>query len=84
MLDRLTEKVKHNLSADVKRLIVLHDNRVFTHGDLNNLNITVEGNKSSGIVDWEISGWYSYCGESTTDAMSTFAMSSGMTRLTSF
>lgn len=69
-LDKLTEEVKHNLPTDVKRLIGLHHRSwadpVFTHGDLSSLNIMVEGEKISGIVDWETSGWYPYYWEYTT------------------
>ena len=32
-------------------------NTCFTHGDLCSTNILVDGNKISGIVDWESSGW---------------------------
>ncbi|KAL9089433.1 MAG: hypothetical protein Q9165_005754 [Trypethelium subeluteriae] len=32
-------------------------NTCFTHGDLCSTNILVEGNKISGIVDWESAGW---------------------------
>ena len=39
---------------------------VLTHGDLSSLNILVDGDKVTGIVDWEISGWYPYYWEYTT------------------
>ena len=32
-------------------------NTCFTHGDLCSTNILVDGNKISGIVDWESAGW---------------------------
>jgi len=31
---------------------------VFTHGDLSASNVLVEGDKITGIIDWETSGWY--------------------------
>ncbi|KAG8630389.1 hypothetical protein KVT40_002008 [Elsinoe batatas] len=31
---------------------------VFTHADLNPFNIIVDGDKITGIIDWEFSGWY--------------------------
>jgi aminoglycoside phosphotransferase (APT) family kinase protein len=30
----------------------------FTHGDFRPANIIVKNGKLSGIVDWEMSGWY--------------------------
>jgi thiamine kinase-like enzyme len=31
---------------------------VFTHGDLQLRNIMVKDGNVSGIIDWELSGWY--------------------------
>lgn len=31
---------------------------VFTHGDLSCLNILVDGDNITGIIDWETAGWY--------------------------
>jgi aminoglycoside phosphotransferase len=31
---------------------------VFSHGDLSSLNIMVDGDKVTGIVDWEMAGWF--------------------------
>lgn len=39
---------------------------VFTHGDLNCLNILVDGEKITGIIDWETAGWYPSYWEYTT------------------
>ncbi|KAF5986051.1 kinase-like protein [Fusarium bulbicola] len=30
---------------------------VFTHGDLNSLNIMADGDTVTGVVDWETAGW---------------------------
>ncbi|CAJ2508393.1 Uu.00g134190.m01.CDS01 [Anthostomella pinea] len=35
-----------------------HEKVVFTHGDLSSLNIVVRGDKVTGIIDWETSGWF--------------------------
>lgn len=56
--------------ADVKRLAAWQDGGpwprvVFTHGDLNPSNILVDGNKITGIVDWDFSGWYPHYWEYT-------------------
>jgi len=32
---------------------------VLTHGDLQPRNIVVQGDKVTGIIDWEFGGWYS-------------------------
>ena len=34
------------------------DGSVLTHGDLSSLNIMVEGDTISGILDWEYAGWF--------------------------
>ncbi|KAF2222574.1 kinase-like domain-containing protein [Elsinoe ampelina] len=39
---------------------------VFTHADLNPFNIMVDGDKITGIIDWEFSGWYPHYWEYTT------------------
>ena len=41
-------------------LSCLKDNHriILTHGDLQPRNILVQGNKVSGIIDWELRGWY--------------------------
>lgn len=31
---------------------------VFTHGDLNCLNVMIHGDEVTGIVDWETAGWF--------------------------
>ncbi|KAI1919258.1 hypothetical protein LOZ52_005506 [Ophidiomyces ophidiicola] len=38
----------------------------FTHGDLNSANILVDGDRISGIVDWDTCGWYPEYWEYTT------------------
>jgi aminoglycoside phosphotransferase len=38
---------------------------VFTHGDLNPSNILVQGNRVTGIIDWEFAGWYPHYWEYT-------------------
>ncbi|OIW31574.1 kinase-like protein [Coniochaeta ligniaria NRRL 30616] len=38
---------------------------VFTHGDLNASNVLVDGDKVTGIIDWETSGWYPHYWEYT-------------------
>ncbi|KZV60622.1 kinase-like protein [Peniophora sp. CONT] len=46
---------------DMARLIAFHDQAgfrpVFTHGDLSSLNILADGDKVTGIIDWETAGW---------------------------
>jgi len=39
---------------------------VFTHGDLSSLNILVDGDNITGIIDWETAGWYPSYWEYTT------------------
>jgi aminoglycoside phosphotransferase len=47
--------------SELQRLILLHENSekapVFTHGDLSSFNILADGDKLTGIVDWETAGW---------------------------
>lgn len=31
---------------------------MFTHGDLTQHNIIVQGNKVTGLIDWKYAGWY--------------------------
>ncbi|KAK3935322.1 aminoglycoside phosphotransferase [Diplogelasinospora grovesii] len=38
---------------------------VFTHGDVNPLNILVKGDEVVGFIDWEFAGWYPYYWEYT-------------------
>ena len=51
-----------DLYSKVNELIAQHEepypSLVFTHGDLNSLNILACGDKVVGIVDWETAGWY--------------------------
>jgi len=46
---------------EVGELIAMHQREWplrFTHGDLSSLNILANGDKVTGIVDWETAGWY--------------------------
>ncbi|EME48351.1 hypothetical protein DOTSEDRAFT_67429 [Dothistroma septosporum NZE10] len=58
------------LPAAVNELIQLHNREwplpVFTHGDLSSLNIMADGDRITGIVDWETAGWFPYYWEYTT------------------
>lgn len=70
-LRRPAEKVHDDYNAEINELIVTHEETdwgapVFTHGDLSSLNILSEGDRVTGIVDWEIAGWYPYYWEYTT------------------
>jgi aminoglycoside phosphotransferase (APT) family kinase protein len=44
----------------------------FTHGDLTNVNIMVENGSITGIIDWEMAGyypvWWEYVGTSVADS----------------
>lgn len=54
---------------DINLLLSLHEKSWplrFTHGDLSSLNIMVEGDRVTGIVDWETAGWYPSYWEYTT------------------
>jgi len=45
----------------VNELLELHEHDwpiKFTHGDLSSLNILAQGDRVTGIVDWETAGWY--------------------------
>ncbi|KAB5554692.1 serine/threonine protein kinase [Coniochaeta sp. 2T2.1] len=48
--------------AELRQMVVKQDGPwpppVFTHGDLNASNVLVEGDKITGIIDWETAGWY--------------------------
>ncbi|KAK3679526.1 hypothetical protein LTR78_001087 [Recurvomyces mirabilis] len=56
------DAVSERFPPDVNDLIHFHDREwpmpVFTHGDLSSLNIMVEDDKITGIIDWETAGWY--------------------------
>ena len=47
---------------DVNELITMYEDAEyttrFTHGDLSSTNILVDGDKVTGIVDWDTCGWY--------------------------
>lgn len=62
--------VSKDLPSAVNELIQLHtqdwSRPVLTHGDLSSLNIMAEGDRITGIVDWETAGWYPYYWEFTT------------------
>ncbi|KAI1194614.1 kinase-like domain-containing protein [Nemania serpens] len=51
-----------DLPSDVSELFQFYrqsDTRlVLTHGDLSSLNIMVEGDAVTGIIDWETAGWF--------------------------
>lgn len=53
-------RISERLPPTVNELIELHDrdwgDTVFTHGDLSSLNIMAQGDKITGIVDWETAG----------------------------
>lgn len=59
-----------NLDPEINDLIKQQDGPwpppVFTHGDLNSLNILVQGDKVAGIIDWETAGWLPSYWEYTT------------------
>lgn len=70
-LRRPAEEVQPGHHAEINELITMHETTewglpVFTHGDLSSLNVLVEGDKVTGIVDWEIAGWYPSYWEYTT------------------
>lgn len=58
------------LPEPILELIRLHDRDwgapIFTHGNLSSLNIMADGDKVTGIVDWETAGWFPYYWEYTT------------------
>ncbi|KAG4433131.1 hypothetical protein IFR05_011398 [Cadophora sp. M221] len=47
---------------EANRLVEWHDQLsskpIFTHGDLNTMNIMIRGDEVVGIVDWETAGWW--------------------------
>ncbi|KAL9104489.1 MAG: hypothetical protein Q9163_000582 [Psora crenata] len=47
---------------EVNELVTMYEDSEyttrFTHGDLSNTNIFVDGDKVVGIIDWDTSGWY--------------------------
>lgn len=56
------EEWTRNGLSDINKLVTMHHSRdwgtpVFTHGDLSSLNILVQGEKITGIIDWETAGW---------------------------
>lgn len=55
------EMDRQKLPDDMAELIAFYkdasDKIVFTHGDMNSLNIILQGEKVVGIIDWETSGW---------------------------
>jgi len=60
-----------SLLTDVNELINWYKDNdwglpVFTHGDLSSLNILVQGDNITGIIDWETAGWYPAYWEYTT------------------
>ncbi|KAK3077698.1 hypothetical protein LTS18_009541 [Coniosporium uncinatum] len=56
--------------ADVSQLIHWQDYQdpktKFTHGDLSSLNVLVNGDQVTAIIDWETAGWYPEYWEYTT------------------
>lgn len=48
--------------VDINRMCQIQDRRNYTtkltHGDFNSNNILVKNNKVTGIIDWEMAGWY--------------------------
>lgn len=53
----------------INELLSLHERTwplCFTHGDLSSLNILVQGDKVTGIIDWETAGWFPSYWEYTT------------------
>ncbi|CAK7245815.1 MAG: hypothetical protein STHCBS139747_007415 [Sporothrix thermara] len=50
-----------NVFPDLRTLIAFHDGPfgppVFTHGDLSSFNILADGDKVTGIIDWETAAW---------------------------
>ncbi|KAI9668293.1 MAG: hypothetical protein M1821_001113 [Bathelium mastoideum] len=53
-----------DLEPEINRMIEQHDGPwprpTFTHGDLSSLNVLVDGDIITGIIDWETAGWYPY------------------------
>lgn len=53
---------EHSEKGDLDRLLdqadPAWDRPVFTHGDLNSMNILVEDGHVSAVLDWETAGWY--------------------------
>jgi hypothetical protein len=60
--DSPLETDSSNLPVDMSELFAFYrqagNQLVLTHGDLNSLNIMVEGDEVTGIVDWETAGWF--------------------------
>lgn len=59
-----------SMPPSIHDLFQAHDREwpapVLTHGDLSSLNILAQGDRITGIVDWETAGWYPYYWEYTT------------------
>ena len=55
---------------EVNELVEKHEkvqfSTYFTHGDLNSMNILVNGDNVVGIIDWDMAGWYPEYWEYTT------------------
>lgn len=51
-----------NAPAEVNELVAQHERGQWTthfvHTDLSSMNIMVEGDRVTGIIDWESAGWY--------------------------
>ncbi|KND86429.1 hypothetical protein TOPH_08912 [Tolypocladium ophioglossoides CBS 100239] len=49
------------VAPGLNKLIAFHEQEwprpVFTHGDLSSLNVLAQGDKITGIIDWETAGW---------------------------
>jgi len=76
-LTRPIDEPRESLPADVNDLIDWYKKNdwgrpVFTHGDLSSLNILVEGDDITGIIDWETAGWYPSYWEYTTASQVNF------------